>query len=213
MPNLTSNSTNVEGGIITCSNNSTTSDANLAYLIFNDIDNQTKVYCANTLAIYKINFPYSLKITGLKFRNGYYYPGGPYACQQASFFTDESETIRIGDHIEGLNSSHVNSIITITGIPSSGVITNSLYFKGYQPGTAPNTNIYGIEITAKRLVSALNSITFPLTYSSSDSYAASFSYINGASTNAYISSKTSTGLSLDGVDTNSSSATWITVGY
>ena len=92
-------------------------------------------------------------------------------------------------------------------------ISNTQFFKYYKFTGTGYSMVGEVKLTATYATSTLNSIIFPTSYTSSNSYGASFSYIGGSSSTAYISTKSNTGLSLDGVDTNSSSANWIALGY
>ena len=207
MPTLTNNTSTVSEGTITCSNN--TSKTN-AYVVWNNLNNTTTVYGATRLITHTISFPYDLKITGFKVKNGSYSAGSVYGAESISVYTNSNKTVQIGNTLTGCSA---NTIYTVSGIPSIGVITNTIFVEGTSTGNAYNCNILGFQITAQKLTSALNSIVFPIAFTSSNTYGTSFSYINGSSATAYISTKSKTGLSLDGVDTNSSSANWIALGY
>lgn len=76
-----------------------------------------------------------------------------------------------------------------------------------------SASMASLKINATYNTSAYNNITFPYSHYSYNSYGAGFSYVGGASTSAYISSKTASGISLKGVDTSSSSASYLTIGY
>lgn len=79
-------------------------------------------------------------------------------------------------------------------------------------GTYPSNWVF-IDLSQMQvLTSQLNSIIFPMTYTTTN-YGVGFSYIGGASTTAYISTKSNSGLTLEDVDTSSNGACWLSVGY
>ena len=117
-------------------------------------------------------------------------------------------------------SSNNSSWTTITNSISTSsatqtiTLTNTSFYKYYRLTLTANPYlaITQFNITAKYQTSVANSIIYPLSFSDTN-YGCCFSYVGAGSPSAYVSSKTTSGLTLKSVDSSSSSASWIAIGY
>lgn len=99
---------------------------------------------AATGAWWQVEFPYQLKVTGLVLYSPYYTDGAVNATGQ--FWTSSDRTTAIGNQIT--TSSTAWAANTITGISSSGIVTDTIYF--YQTSASSFGGIGELEITATR---------------------------------------------------------------
>lgn len=86
------------------------------------------------------------------------------------------------------------------------------YYKVYIASNQGNNQIWidGVTITAKYKTLVANSITFPVAFSNTN-YSYTFACQDGGGMDAYVSNKTTTGMTLS--NTNSGSASWTACGY
>ena len=115
------------------------------------------------------------------------------------------------------NSAYTNITSTLTNNSTTKdtiTLTNTNYYKYYKFSFTSSSYpaVCNFAISAYYQTSALNSIIFPQSFSNTK-YGCSFGYVGANTGGAYISSKTTTGISLAGVDSSSSSACYIGVGY
>lgn len=156
-PILTANTTATEFGdvVVTASGNYSGYDA---WKCMNGIKSGTDPYSGwgtnNTNAGWiQIVFPYKLLITGLR---GYqrYDVEPPHANTIGRFYTSSDKTTPIGDEYINATSTNWNAV-DVTGIPSEGIITDTIYFEK----TSATYGGFGeLEITAKRVVGDVVSV-------------------------------------------------------
>ena len=149
--------------------------------------------------------PVPIKVTAIKLytyqvsTGNYYLEGKVQACNDNSSWVDVSSNYHV-DYLSG----------TVT------VDTNGEFYNYYRlvctkcNSPSQNTFIAEMEITAKQMSSAANSITFPTSFSNTN-YSYCLSFEGGSGNGAYVSGKTVSGMSL--YNTSAAVASWIAMGY
>ena len=152
-PILTSNSTETSLGTVEVSAGSEYSTYN-AYKALDGIKSGTIATTGwgvnNTSATtwWQIKFPYKIKITGL---TGYQrYDSNPANANTiGQFYTSSDKTTPIGDIYTNNISTNWNAV-AVSGIPSEGIITDTIYFE--KTGGGSYGGLGELEITAERVV-------------------------------------------------------------
>lgn len=104
------------------------------------------------------------------------------------------------------NLSGANALITVNSTKYYN------YYKVYIAGNQGSNQVWidEVTITATYLAEVANSITFPVAFSNTN-YSYTFANQDGGGMDAYVSNKTTTGMTLS--NTNSGSASWTACGY
>ena len=201
-PNATGTTTTIDGGNMTITA-STVAGSSTKEGPMND-SSTYGWYCGNpSTAWWQVKFPYNLRVTGLQVIGQKY--GTSYYDQTVQFYTSSSKTTKIGNSL----TLPKNNYTTFSVPDVSPVITDTIY--GYFTSSGM-IGMYRFYITAQKATSALNYITFPTSFSSTN-YGFATSYIGTGLSSAYCTSRTSSNISLAGMDPNSTSAVWLATGY
>ena len=108
-------------------------------------------------AWWQVKFPYKIKITGLTHYNPYV--NASCAITSAQFFTSSSKTTPIGNSFSTPNTDWYKTVIS--GIPSEGIVTDTIYFSGVGGGYA---GIGELVITAQKQLPAVESTSADYDY-------------------------------------------------
>lgn len=152
-PKATANTTAIAGGnmVITASSSYSGEDA---WYGFNGVYSGTS-WATNltTTGWWQIKFPYKILITGLKFyqRNS----ASSYRTTTARFYTSSSKTTPIGNAFSPSASDYAST--TISGIPSEGVHTDTIYLNITAGVSAVGMGMLDITATRRVMVEATES--------------------------------------------------------
>lgn len=145
------------------SNNTATADGTIVTTAHSIYQSSYAPYCAmdgtntcwgpaeNAGAIvwWQVKFPYYLKVTKITYRTSHW-SGHRRDCT-FRFYTNSNRTIPIGDVMTAPNI--VSSNLDVTGIPTNGIVTDTLYWYCTERGAAI-TGIGELTISATKIVGA-----------------------------------------------------------
>lgn len=152
-PKATANTTSIEGGsmVITASSESGTNWA--AYKAFDStsssVGNGWATDGTNISGWWQVKFPYKIRIKGLKYHRRY--SENVDNATSGRFYTSSAKTVALGDTFSVAAGTLSEFSVDINNIPSSGVITDTIYLE-----TSAVSGSYGgmdyLEIDAERVV-------------------------------------------------------------
>lgn len=150
-PVLTSNTTSVAEGDIVCTASSWFQNSSENNQPYNAMDGVKSGTSNNTYwginesvtGFWQVKFPYKLKIKGITYYNRYSSTVSQVVCE-GRFYTSDAKTTPIGD---AFTTSATNwQAVTISGIPSDGIETDTIYFD--KTGGTANAGIGELDIVA-----------------------------------------------------------------
>ena len=149
-PVATAATTAITGGNMVITASSTESSRKVYGALDGDVSTWSNAWLSSSsgAAWWQVKFPYKIKITGLTHYNPYV--SASCAITSAQFFTSSSKTTPIGNSFSTPDTDWYKTVIS--GIPSEGIITDTIYFSGVGGGYA---GIGELVITAQKQLSAV----------------------------------------------------------
>lgn len=149
-PVATAATTAITGGNMVITASSTESSRKIYGALDGSMSAVSKAWLSSSsgAAWWQVKFPYKIKITGLT----HYNPHVDASCAitSAQFFTSSSKTTPIGNSFSTPNTDWYKTVIS--GIPSEGIVTDTIYFSGVGGGYA---GIGELVITAQKQLPAV----------------------------------------------------------
>lgn len=148
-PVATAATTAITGGNMVITASSTESSRKIYGALDGDVSTWSNAWLSSSsgAAWWQVKFPYKIKITGLTHYNPYV--DASCAITSAQFFTSSSKTTPIGNSFSTPNTDWYKTVIS--GIPSEGIVTDTIYFSGIGGGYA---GIGELVITAQKQLPA-----------------------------------------------------------
>lgn len=199
-PVISSNGT-MGGNTVAVTGTGNYDGTNSMYYIFNG--NNTSIYRFNAVGGPKIYFPYPTRITTLTWNQNNTANGGL--------------DLKVSNN--GSTWTQVTNITKNLTYYTCSITTNlstDSYYQYYwlnRTDTAGWLYIYGdLQLTGTYKTSAVNSITFPCAYTTTN-YAQTLNFYGGADNGSYTTSRSKTGINIDNLSPNATNVYYITTGY